>query len=72
MLGNLFSVKNSDGSLNKATIAGWITGFLGVLAATPGGPELIGATLSSLGPYAPAIVALVSFLGGAAANTKPQ
>jgi hypothetical protein len=72
MLGNLFNFKNKDGSVNKPTLVGWVTGFIGVLAATPGGPELIGASLTSMGKYAPLAIALFSFLGGAAANTKPE
>ena len=66
----LFSVKNTDGTVSKTAVAGWITAFATALAATPGGPELMTGGLAAMGKYAPLAIALVAVLSGAAINSN--
>lgn len=72
LFGNLFSVKNSDGTINKPTLLGFAGMLLTTLMVTEGGPEFLNTALNGLGAYKPLALALFAMASGAAANTKPE
>lgn len=63
-LSNLFGAKNQD----AGSIGAHAASFLALLAATPGGMELINGMVAGAGKYALPALVLVSYLGGARAG----